>query len=98
MLHLHRKRAHTLVVVARNVQALWSEVELLFRHGFRGVYHLLFNGADLPVHHGGHGWRSLWRTRDRGAVYALSQRSHGQNRSEERRVGKECRSRWAEDH
>ena len=82
MLHLHGKRAHTLVVVSWNVQAFRSEVELIFRHGFRNFHDLLFNGADLPVHNGSYGWGRLLRLRRIrrcGALYPLSQGGHGEN-------------------
>src|SRR5208282_368133 len=72
MLHLQRKRAHTLEVAPWNVQAFRREVELVFGHGFGSFHNFLFDGGDLAVHGGSYGWRSLRllcerRARDRGA-------------------------------
>jgi hypothetical protein len=50
MLDLQGKGAHTLVVIAWNVQALRREVELVLRHGFGSFHNLLFDGADLTIH------------------------------------------------
>jgi len=47
MLDLQGKRAHTLVVITWNVQALRREVELILGHGLGSFHNLLFDRADL---------------------------------------------------
>src|SRR5579859_4433380 len=59
MLDLDGKGAHALIVASGNVQALGREVVLVFGHGFGNIHHLLFDGADFAVDHGGEGGRSL---------------------------------------
>ena len=61
----------------------------------------LFNGKDLS------GWsviclaedadKKFWTVED-GAIYCNTNGNKDHNRSEERRVGKECRSRWSPYH
>src|SRR5579864_3232744 len=84
MLDLQSKCAHTLVVIAWNVQALRREVELVFGHGLGSFHNLLFDHTDLTVHGGSYGWRSLRLLRSRrapagAAVCALSQGGHGKH-------------------
>src|SRR5205823_10377898 len=44
-------------------------------------------------------WRSSkWSTRSRCSRRSVGGCSRSRTRSEERRVGKECRSRWSPDH
>ena len=78
MFDLHGKRAHALVVGSWNVQTPGRKVELIFRHGFGSFHNLLFDAADLAVHGGSYGCRTLrllrlGRTRACVAVRALSQ-------------------------
>ena len=54
--------------------------------------------VELDFEHAGEGYR-IWREMDRfGTSFARMVRIEKSGRSEERRVGKECRSRWSPFH
>src|ERR1035438_2754463 len=42
--------------------------------------------------------RRAWRCGKQSETFVITQRIRADTRSEERRVGKECRSRWSTDH
>ena len=50
MLDLEGKGPHSFVFASLNFQARRSEVEFIFRHGFRSFQNELFDGVDLAIH------------------------------------------------
>ena len=48
--------------------------------------------------HGALRWQWSWSIMMKGVMEHCDYRGHGALRSEERRVGKECRSRWSPYH
>ena len=67
-----------------------------YYHGFanRTLWPLLHGWVEPPVFD-----RSWWRAYDEvNARFAAAEAPRGAIRSEERRVGKECRSRWSPYH
>ena len=93
----HRAFPHLLAPPAPPSFLTVAEVAAMLRVSKMTVYRMVHSG-DLPAMQVGRSFRVPERAVHEYPAAGLGDWSHDAERSEERRVGKECRSRWSPYH